>query len=422
MTAASAKPPRLRSLDVVRVKTARGMATMLRDGEGIGDPVVVHPPLDAALDHLDGRQSIADVAARIGVSVALIRGLAEMLDAAFLLANARSDARRRELVAAFLASSVREATHAGGAYHGEADALGRFIDDECLGGPAFVSEADGPVEPALEAEGSLVGLVAPHMDLWRAKDGYGSAYRALRARLDPRVDTFVLLGTCHAGMARPFALSRKRFATPLGELAPDDDAIDALATACTFDAFADEYAHKGEHSIEFQAVFVRHVIGDARARGARIVPILCGLGRAQALRGDPSKDRDAESFLRALADVVGERAGRVAVIAGADLAHVGPRFGDPRPSNVEERARLEARDRASIERAASGDALGFFHDTTGDLATRRVCGVGPIYTLLRALEPLRPAAADVHHYTQHVDPQEGSIVSHASMSFAAPAR
>lgn len=411
MKTASATHPRLRPLDVVRVKTERGMATMLRDGEAIGQTLVVEPPLDEALDLLDGRQSIVDVAARLGVSAARVRALAEALDDAFLLANARSEARRRELVAAFIASNVREAAHAGGAYHGERAALGRFIDEECLG--------DDPPPAPLEASDSMVGLVAPHMDLWRAKEGYGSAYRALRARLDPRVDTFVLLGTCHAGMARPFAVSRKRFATPLGELGPDDEAIDALATACTFDVFADEYAHKGEHSIEFQAVFVRHVIGEARAKTARIVPVLCGLGRAQALARDPAAERDDESFLRALADLVSERAGRVAVVAGADLAHVGPRFGDPRPSSAEERRRLEARDRASIERAASGDALGFFRDTTADLATRRVCGVGPIYTLLRALEPLRPGAAEVHHYTQHVDPTEGSIVSHASLSFTA---
>ena len=39
--------------------------------------------------------------------------------------------------------------------------------------------------------------------------------------------------------------------------------------------------------------------------------------------------------------------------------------------------------------AVALDAPGFFADTVPDLDDRRVCGVGPIYTMLRAL----PSAA-----------------------------
>ena len=50
--------------------------------------------------------------------------------------------------------------------------------------------------------------------------------------------------------------------------------------------FKDEYHHRGEHSLEFQAVFLRHAL-EARSAAAaapepRIVPVLCGLGDAQA--------------------------------------------------------------------------------------------------------------------------------------------
>ena len=68
---------------------------------------------------------------------------------------------------------------------------------------------------------------------------------------------------------------------------------------------------------------------------------------------------------------------------------------------------------------ATPRAHGFFKHTTRDLFSRRVCGVGPIYTLGRALSAMNASPGVMHHYTQHVDPKEGSIVSHTSLSFSA---
>ena len=104
------------------------------------------------------------------------------------------------------------------------------------------------------------------------------------------------------------------------------------------------------------------------------------------------------------------------VIAGADLAHVGPRFGDDRPLDAQGRALLEARDAESIDLALGRDAPGFFRQVASDLGTRRVCGLGPIYTMLRVLPTSRGEAL---HYDQCVDPEEGSVVSHASLAFYA---
>jgi AmmeMemoRadiSam system protein B len=216
-------------------------------------------------------------------------------------------------------------------------------------------------------------------------------------------------------MRRPFAVCAKAFDTPLGALEPDHQAIRELSAASRFDLHEDEYFHKEEHSLEFQAVFLRHALG-ARAASARIIPVLCGLGAAQASRRDPSLDPEAESFLSALADLVERRAGRALVVAGADLAHVGPRFGDGRPLDERGRERLRQRDEESIALALGRDAPGFFQQVAADLATRRVCGLGPIYTMLRVLPPGR---GERLHYDQHVDPDEGSIVSHTSLGYYA---
>jgi len=256
------------------------------------------------------------------------------------------------------------------------------------------------------------------MDLWRAAVGYGHAYATLRPALPRDLETVVVLGTCHAGLRSAFCMTRKGFATPLGPLEVDGDLCDELASAALEDVYAEEFKHKGEHSIEFQCVFLRHVLGAERARSVRIVPILCGLGRSQVERSDPDRDRAAGGFLRALAEAIGRREGRVLVVAGADLAHVGPRFGDVVALDGEGRDKLRTRDMGSIDRALSGDAPGFFAHATEDLETRRVCGTGPLYTLLRAMEPLGARSGRLLSYEQHVDPDEGSIVSHASIAFA----
>ena len=223
-------------------------------------------------------------------------------------------------------------------------------------------------------------------------------------------DTFVLFGTSHAPMREPFALCRKAFDTPLGRLEADKESIDTIAAACDFDPYVDQFNHKREHSLEFQAVFLRHLLGD---RPARIIPVLAGLGEQQQSGESPIHTRAVEKFLDAVRNVVDAK--RAVVIAGADLAHVGPRFGDDKPFDESERRALDETDRESLDHATRGDAEGFWKHVAGDLETRRVCGLAPIYALLRTIAS--GSHGSLRHYEQNVDPDEGSIVSHAALGF-----
>ncbi|WP_437581275.1 AmmeMemoRadiSam system protein B [Sorangium sp. So ce887] len=415
--------PKLRALEVIVIQDERhGRALMLRDTEGIAPSTVVVPAASSAvLARFDGRRSVDEIARDVSrstgqqVDAAHVAQLADELERAWMLDSPRFHARRRTVVRSFDASPIRMAAHAGGAYHGDRLRLADFIERQCLRG----ARPQGGATRAAAAQGApkrMVGLCAPHMDLWRAAAGYGHAYAALEQALAApgleKVDIFVLLGTSHAPMRRPYAVCEKTFATPLGPLDPDREMIAELAAASRFDVHEDQYLHKNEHSIEFQAVFVRHLLGD---RAASIVPILCGLSECQARRRDPAQDDGAESFLTSLRDALARRPGRVLVIAGADLAHVGPRFGDPAPLGERQRMALRDRDLASIERATSVDPPSFFADVAEDLGTRRVCGLGPIYTLLRALPP--SSRGELLNYEQCIDPEEGSIVSHTSLGF-----
>ncbi len=400
-----------------------GRALMLRDTQGVtSSPVVL--PLDVVpiVSRFTGASTCDEIArdatmeTGMRVPVELVVRLANDLEEALFVDGAAYRRERARIERDFASASVREASHAGGAYHDDPVELAEYIDVECLGVRRRTTSRqsrDGSpatTQPKAPTQRSLVGLVAPHIDPWRGARCYGAAYNALSAALPDDVDTFVLLGTSHAPMREPFALCRKAFATPLGPVEADNESIDALATACDFDPYADQFNHKREHSLEFQAVFLRHLLG---SRKARIIPILAGLGHHQQTGDSPATSRAITRFYDALRKIIERR--RAVVIAGADLAHVGPRFGDPRPFDDVERSRLHVADRDSLARAERVDAEAFWEHVVHDLESRRICGLGPMYSLLRTIDST--ARGEVRHYEQTIDPEEGSIVSHAAVGF-----
>ena len=347
MTSRSSRPA-LRPVESIVVPDPRhGRLLVLRDTQGVTDATAALPPaLVPIVARFNGALTCDEIAAEasreIGeeVPVELVVRLARELDDGLFLEGARFRMALTKVQSDFAGASVRPPSHAGGAYLSDPAQLRQYINERCLD----AAPANGKKLPG----GQLVGLVSPHIDPWRGAVGYGHAYGAMkRALAAQEVDTFILLGTSHAPMRHPFALCRKGFATPLGTLEPDLGAIDALAAAAPFDAYADQFNHKREHSLEFQVVFLKHLLGE---RPAKIVPVLAGLGEHQARGTDPSGDAAVESLLAALRGIVETRGGRAVLVAGADLAHMGPRFGDERPTEFE-LERLDAVDRASLTHA-----------------------------------------------------------------------
>ena len=392
--------PRLRPIDAVGISDRRiGRAVLLRDTDGVSSSAIaVPPPLMVVIGAFDGKRTLAEIAADHGVPVRALMRVAEELERALLLDSPRYRSARKKAEEGFGSAAVRPAEHAGAAYPADPGELRRFIDAACAGG--------APPGAA------VVGIVAPHIDPWRGKQSYGAAYASLRAAPPRGEITVILLGTSHAPMKEPFALCRKSFDTPLGVLPADEAAIDAIASASPFDPYADAFNHKREHSLEFQAVFLRHIFAKRRPL---IVPILCGLSDCQRTGRSPENDPKVERFIRGVRTVCKNGRGRTMVVAGADLSHVGPRFGDPEPFDDERRRALEAADRESLELATECEHARFFEHVQRDLDCRRVCGLGPIYTMLRLLP--EKSRGTVARYEQTIDESDGSIVSHAAVTF-----
>jgi hypothetical protein len=403
--------PRLRPVEAFPVEHDGHRAIALRDPAGYTTAVVILPP--AALEIvalLDGEHSVTDIQEALMrrhgdlVPSDRIAGLVEALDAQGFLDSAGFAARRAEIDASFLASPTRPAAHAGGAYPGEGEEVRRAFD-ACFAAPT----GPGAPDPAARNGPAVRGLIAPHIDFHRGGPGYAWAYRDLAARAD--ADLFVVFGTCHAGMPDPFALTRKDHESPLGTVPVARDLVERVAARAGQDCFGSELAHRQEHSIEFQAVFLQYLLGGRRP--IEILPILTSFAHEAMLGGRrPDDDPRVPRFLAALGDALAASGRRAVLIAGADLAHVGPRFGDPEPLDGAALAALSVEDRAMLEAVASGDAEAFFDAVAHDGDRRRICGYSPIYALLRALGG-QPGA--VRHYAQWPDPQ--AVVTFASVVF-----
>jgi AmmeMemoRadiSam system protein B len=400
--------PRLRPLEAFPVEQDGRSGIALRDPSGFTDAVlVVQPPLLDVISLFDGDHSLLDIQAvfmrRYGEILPRDRleQIVSQLDEHGFL-ESPGFARRREAVeAAFRASPVRPAVHAGGAYAGEPDALRAQIT-------GFFNHPEGPGAEGPGGGGAPAGIIAPHIDFHRGGPVYAWAYRELERS---PADLFVILGTCHGGMAHPFALTLKPFATPLGEAPVDLEVAEALSRRYGPDLLASEGAHRAEHSIEFQVVFLRYLLGGRRE--FTILPVLASFLHENLSAGKPPEsDPRVPRFLDALVETLARSGRRACLIAGADLAHVGPRFGDPRPVGTATLARLEQEDRAMLEAVAAVDPGAFYESVARDGDRRRICGLSPIYALLRCLGG---GQGRLLRYGQWPDPQ--GVVTFASLAF-----
>ena len=403
--------PRLRAVEAFPVQHEGQRCIALRDPAGFTDRIAVLPgPLLDLISLFDGEHPVEAIHEilrrryREAPSVDQIGALIEQLDDAGFLDSERFRARRRATDDAFRQSPTRPAAHAGGAYAGAPEALreqiaGFFRHPDGPGPADGARPADGP---SRRAAGTLSALIAPHIDFHRGGPTYGRAYQEVLDRSD--ADLFVILGTCHAGMADPFAITLKPYDTPLGPAAVDRDFYEALARRAGQDLLASEPAHRAEHSIEFQALMLQYLLGARRP--FTILPVLASYLHEAVWAGtEPEADPRVPRFLDALGETIASSPRRVCLIAGVDLAHVGPRFGDPDANTEASLATVERADRAMLEPVVAGDARGFFAGVAADGDARRICGLSPIYSLLRVLPE---APGRLIQYRQWPDP-EGAV-------------
>jgi hypothetical protein len=407
-----AAQPRLRPVDAFPARVGERDVVCLRDPSGVTDAVLSVPrSLAPILALFDGSRTLVDVQAEIMrqsgelVLRSQLESMLDVLDRHFFLEGPRLEAERGRQRAEFLGAPTRPAFLAGRSYADDPPALAAALDAH-FGAPA----GPGPIGPP--HGGRMHALVAPHIDFNRGGPAYAWAYRALAEAQD--ADCFVVLGTAHAGLdGHPFAATAKAFETPFGPLEVDRELLDAVVHRAPIDLFAAEPAHRSEHSIEFQAVWLQYLGHRRGGRERRILPLLASFASECLVRGeDPAEDRDTRAVLDAVRDAMAAVPRRYCVVAGADLAHLGPRFGDEWRVGRAELARVHREDHALLAPVVAGDAAGFFAEARRQGDRNRVCGLSPIYALLWLL---RGRPGRLLHYGQWPDPD--GTVTFASVGF-----
>jgi AmmeMemoRadiSam system protein B len=356
------------------------------------------------VQRFDGSQSLADIQMRIlfetgqWVSQDSLHALVDQLETAGAIEGptwSRLHALERE-------ASVRAPALAGRAYPDEPANLRELID-------GFHAQSGGsPQSPQPAA-----GIVSPHIDFERGGLTYARAYRPFLGSTD--ADVFIVLGVAHQYCRTRFALTRKDFATPLGVIPTNRALVDQIAEAVGDDVFNDEIAHRTEHSIEFQTIFLRH--GLARNREFSIVPILVGSFHDHvAKRTSPISDPQIARMIEAIRSIVSTSQRRAALIAGIDLCHVGPDFGDRVPVDDAQCAEVRRFDQKMLAQAAAGDAEGWFQTASAVGDRYRVCGLAATYVFLHALNGRAGRLLDYH---QALSANRRCLVTVAGMSFPA---
>ncbi len=224
------------------------------------------------------------------------------------------------------------------------------------------------------------GLVCPHIDFERGGHIYAEVWAKAKAAVR-EAELVVILGTDHSEGQGRVTLTRQNYQTPWGVIPTAQDVVDELAKEINDGAFACELNHRGEHSIEAALIWLHYLLGE---RTCHIVPVLCGSFQPFIERGEsPAKASHIAATVEVLKKVCETR--RTIIVAAADLAHMGPVFGDPASLDLIGRARMIKQDEALINIISRGNAEDFFAEISREKDRRHVCGLPPIYIALSIL-------------------------------------
>lgn len=222
----------------------------------------------------------------------------------------------------------------------------------------------------------------------------------------------MILGTNHFGQATSTVVTRKDFETPLGITQTDRVFIEELQARCGSDLCQNEVDHQREHSVELQILMLQHVLG---AENFTIVPTICpdpcGPTGTKPWNG---QGVDLRVFAEQLGQMIRETTEETIIVTGADLSHIGMRFGDEKQLDADFCNQIEQQDRRTLEAILTGNPSQFLETVTSHQNSTRICSVGCLYAMVTALAGNR---GELLRYHQAIDADNGVGVSCASMAF-----
>lgn len=291
-----------------------------------------------------------------------------------------------ELLRSFQHAPIRPATSAGSAYSDNYAILNASLTKYLQSAP--IPEDDDRATNAIRRAPRAV--IVPHMDFSRAGKIYAQVYRELQSCQKP--DAVIVIGTAHYPLKNRYALCPKDFAIPNAVMRYHRELTDEILSRSktVADFTTDILAHRTEHSIELQLVWLRHIWGEIP-----IVPLLASAIDDLIINPALSAtDNQLQIFSTILADLMQRY--RLTILASADLAHVGKRFGDQRELDETFLRETERADREYLAHVKNGDALNSLNCLHQHRDAFHLCGTGSIYALNTCLPKIKGRILGYH--------------------------
>lgn len=362
-----------------------GMGILIRDSIIDDRTMVMSESAVVLLAMMDGTNSIRDIQAEIMrksgqlINTEDIQAFVNTLDEQFLLDNDTYQDKIKVIYQTYKTEPVRPTLMAGNSYPADKTELKTYLDEVF----AQANDVDLPANrPA-----NVKGIIAPHIDIERGQNTYAKTYYTLKQYKPAK--TYVVLGVNHQyPTPNPFVATDRDYETPLGRLKVDTDLLNELNAQVDWDLFEGELAHRGEHSVEFPALFLSYIYPDS---DLQIVPILANY--------IDKRDPKIEMFINALTHSLAKR-DDVVLIASVDFSHIGPKFGWQRQVTDADTSSVEREDLQTIKLMQNNDPEGFYQDIMKDANRRNIDALGAGYVFLRAVN--RPG--HLIQYEQTYDP------------------
>jgi AmmeMemoRadiSam system protein B len=147
-----------------------------------------------------------------------------------------------------------------------------------------------------------------------------------------------------------------------------------------------DFSHKAEHSVEFQVIFLQHLLAQ---NSFTIVPILCGPLKP----GLPHYTRDeyikkAAPFLEMLSEILGQGSEETLVVVGIDFSHIGPKFGHDMSASYLE-GQSQKHDQILLKAISEGRKDAFWEESISVNDQFNVCGFSAMACLMEIMVPSR---------------------------------
>lgn len=392
--------PRIRWINAHPFMNEGSEMILLSDSEGIMEnSLIVSQDILFIVSLMDGSRSLRDIQAeymRTWGELLYMERLEEIvatMDQNYLLFNENYRTRFSHLKMEYEANPVRKPVLAGRSYPANRMDLLMALDE------IFKST------PEREVNGEITAILAPHIDYARGINVYRKIYPYLRHANKSLV---VIFGTCHHQTEKIWNISLKDFETPLDTVFVPQELKNLILQNNLLADYITEWPHRNEHSIELQVPLVQVNMRN----DFEILPILTGSMHEYIEGVRNIHDDSLTGLVDNLRDVLDAYGKPYIIIAGADLAHIGVQFGDPYPLDAFALDRSKNKDEKILASIKEIDAQSFFDVIKSERDERRICGLTPIYFLLRLMES---CTAEIVSYDQWTDGK--SSVSFAGAVF-----